>query len=72
VEIIDAPNTNFVRGGILMGSTMNLGFGLGKVSAKRNLSTSSKIPIITIRVVGTPWMVYTNPIMTIHVNRSAD
>jgi hypothetical protein len=32
------------------------------------LSRSSRILITTTRVVGTPHMVFTNPIMTTHVN----
>jgi hypothetical protein len=54
VEIIIAPNTNFVKGGVLMGSAMNLGCGSKWVSTRRNLSLSLRIPIITNRVVGTP------------------
>jgi hypothetical protein len=54
VETVVAPNTNFVKGGILMGFAMNLGCGLRGVLTKRNLTTNSRIPIITIRVVGTP------------------
>jgi hypothetical protein len=36
VETIVAPNTNFVRGGVLIGSITNLGCGLGGVSMERN------------------------------------
>jgi hypothetical protein len=35
---------------------------------RRNLSRSSRVPIATTGVVGTPQMVFTNPIMTTHVN----
>jgi hypothetical protein len=38
VEIVVAPNTNFVRGGVLIGSTLNLGHGLGGVLVGRNLN----------------------------------
>jgi hypothetical protein len=54
VETVVAPNINFVRNGILVGSATNLGHGLGGVSAKRNLSKSSRILISTIRIIGTP------------------
>jgi hypothetical protein len=40
VEIVVTPNTNFVKGEILIGSTTNLGHGLNRVLAKRNLSGS--------------------------------
>ncbi len=43
VEIIVAPNSNFVRGRILIGSTTKLGHGLGKISMGRNLSRSSRL-----------------------------
>jgi len=35
VEIVVAPNTNFVKGGILIGSATNLGCGSGGVSKER-------------------------------------
>jgi hypothetical protein len=57
VETIVAPNTNFVRGGVLIGFTANLGCGLGGVSMGRNLNRSSGIPIATTGVVGTLQMV---------------
>jgi hypothetical protein len=40
--------------------------------ARRNLSWSSTLPRITAGVVGSPQMVFTNPIMTTHVNRNAN
>jgi hypothetical protein len=61
-----------VRRGILIGSATKLGSGLGGVSVGRKLSGSSTLPIATIGVVGTPQMVFTNPIMTIHVNRTTN
>jgi hypothetical protein len=57
VEIILAPNTNFVRGKVLIGFATNLGCGLGGVLMGRNLKKSLGIPIATIRVVGTLQMV---------------
>jgi len=69
METIVAHAAIFVKGGVLIGSTMNLGRGSRGVLARRNLSRSLGIPIATIGVVGTPQMVFTNPIMTTHVNK---
>jgi hypothetical protein len=44
--------------------------GLGGVSTKRNLNWNMTLPTTTIRVVTTPQMVFTNSIMTTHVNRN--
>ncbi len=38
VEMVVAPNTNVVRGGILIGFATNLGSGSGGVLARRNVS----------------------------------
>jgi hypothetical protein len=54
VETIVAPITNFLKGGILIGFSKNLGHGLGNVSTRRNLNRNSKLSTSTIRVVGTP------------------
>jgi hypothetical protein len=54
VEMVVAPNTNVARGGILIRYVVNLGHGLGRVSAGRNLNWSSGLPTTTIGVVGTP------------------
>jgi hypothetical protein len=40
--------------------------------ARRKLSGSMALPTITIGVVGTLEMVFTNPIMITHVNRIID
>jgi hypothetical protein len=69
VETVVAPNTNVVRGGELIRFVAKFGRGLGEVSVGRNLTKSSGLPTTTTRVVGTPQMVFTNSIMTIHVNR---
>jgi len=42
MEMVVTPNTNVVRGGVLIGSTINLGRGSGGVLVRRNLSQSSK------------------------------
>ncbi len=56
VETIVTPNTNFVRGGVLIGSTTNLGHGSNEVSMGRNLSMSLKLSTTTIGVVRTPYV----------------
>ncbi len=72
METIIAPTTYFVKSGILIRSATNLGCRWEGVSTKRNLSRSSRIPIAIIGVVTTPHMVFTNPIMTTHVNTTID
>jgi hypothetical protein len=72
LETVVAPNTNVVRGGVLIGFATNLGCGLSRVLAGRNLSRSLGLSIATTRVVGTPYMVFTNPIMTTHENKIVD
>jgi hypothetical protein len=72
VETIITPNINVVRRGILIGSVTKLGSELGGVLIGRNLSRSSVLPITTTRVVGILQMVFTNMIITIHVNMIAD
>jgi hypothetical protein len=54
VETIVAPNTNVVRGGILIGFVTYLGSGSNKILAKRNLSWNLKLPVATTKVYGTP------------------
>jgi hypothetical protein len=67
--MVVAPNTNVVRRGVIIRSATNLGRGLGRFSAGRNLNRSLGLPITNIGVVGTPQMVFTNlGIMTTHVN----
>jgi len=70
VETVVAPNIYVVTRGVLIGSTTKLGNELGGISTKKNLNQNTTLPIITIGVVGTPQMVFTNPIMIIHVNRN--
>jgi hypothetical protein len=70
VETVVAPNIYVVMKGILIGSTTKLGNELSGISAKRNLNRNTTLPIITIGVVGTLQMVFTNPIMIIHVDRN--
>ncbi len=54
VENFIAPNTNFVKGGILIGFTTNLGHGSSRVLTRRNLNGSLGLPTTTIRVIGAP------------------
>jgi hypothetical protein len=68
METVIVPNTNFIRGGTLTDSTMNLGCGLRGVSMRRNLNKGFGLPSTTTPVVGTPQMVFTNLIIIIHVN----
>jgi hypothetical protein len=72
VETVVTPIRNVVRRGILIGSVTKLGSRLGGVFVVRNLSQSLTLPANIIGVVGIPQMMFTNPIMTIHVNRTTD
>jgi hypothetical protein len=72
VEMVIAPNMDVVRRGILIRFVTKLSNGLGGVSIGRNLNRSLALPTIITKVVGTPQMVFTNPIMTTHVNRIAN
>jgi hypothetical protein len=65
-------DTNVVRGGVLIGFATNLGPGLGGVLIGSNLSRSLGLPIVTIGVIRTHQMVFTNLRMAIHVNKIAD
>ncbi len=66
VETVIAPNMDVVKKGMVIGFVLNVSRGLNGFLAGRNLSRSSRLPTINIGVVGTPQMVFTNPIMTIH------
>jgi hypothetical protein len=70
VEIVVAPNMNVVRRGVVIKFTTNLGHGSSRFSMGRNLNENSRLPIIITRIVGTPQMVFTSPIMIIHVNKT--
>jgi hypothetical protein len=72
MEMVVAPSTNIVRNGVLIGSATNLGRGSNIILARRNLSWSLGLPTIIIGVVGTLRMVFTNLIMTTHVNKTTD
>jgi hypothetical protein len=68
METVVVSNTNFVKGGTLTGSITNLGCGSRRVSTRRNLSRGFGLPFTTTKVVGTPQIMFTNLIITIHVN----
>ncbi len=72
METVVAPNTNVIRGGVLIGFVINLGSRLVRVSIGRNPNWSLTILIATTGVVGTPQMVLTNLIMIIHVNMTTN
>ncbi len=72
VEIVVAPSTNLIKCGILIGSTIILDSGSSGVSTRRNMSRSFALSITTIRVVGTPQIVFTNLIITTHVNKTTN
>jgi len=72
VETIVVPNKDVVKRGVLIGFTPKLGNESSGVSVVRNLSQSSALPTTTIGVIGMPQMVFTNPIMTIDVNKTAN
>jgi hypothetical protein len=56
VEIVvgNPPNTNSIKGGILIEFATNLGCGSREVLVETNLNESSRLLATTIRVVGTP------------------
>ncbi len=72
METVVAHSMDVVKKGILIGFVTNLGSGLGGVLIGRNLSWSLALPIITTKVVGTLQMVFTNPVLTTHVNKTTD
>jgi len=72
VETFVAPTMDVVKKGVLIRSTTNLGSGSSGVLARRKLSGNTTLPTITIGVVRTPQMLFTNPIMITLVNRIAN
>jgi len=63
---------NFVKSGVLIGFKPNLSCGSEGALMGRNLSKILGILIATIGVVGTPQMVFINPIMTTHENKTTN
>jgi hypothetical protein len=72
VETIVMPNTNVTKRGIVIGLAINLNYGSNGLSMRRNLNRNSRLPMVNTRVVGTPQMVFTNPIMTTHVHKTTN
>jgi hypothetical protein len=72
VEMVIAPNIDVVKRGILIGSIAKLGSALGGVLVGRNLSQSLVLLVVITRVVGIPQMVFTNPIIATHGNRTTN
>jgi hypothetical protein len=72
VEIIVVPTMDVVRKGILIGNGKKLGSGSSGVLTRRKLNGNLVIPIATTRVVKAFQMVFTNPIMITHVNRTTN
>jgi hypothetical protein len=72
VDTVVVPNMNVARRGVVIGSIVNLSHGLSEFSMGRNLSRSLELPTGITRVFGTLQMVFTNPIMTIHVHKTID
>jgi hypothetical protein len=72
VEKIIGPNINVVKREVLIRFLAKLGSGLSGISVIMNLSQSLTLPTAIIGIVGIPQMMFTNPIMTIHVNMTAN
>jgi hypothetical protein len=72
VETIVAFNTDVVKMGVVIRFATNLGHGSNGFSTGRNLNRSLRLPTISIGVVGTPQMVFTNQIMTTHVHKTTN
>jgi hypothetical protein len=60
------------KGEVLIGVVAKLDSGSIGVSTIRNLSWSLALLTATTRVVNIPQMVFTNPITTTHVNKTAN
>ncbi len=58
--------------GTLIGSATKLGSGSSGISIGRKLNGSTILPTTTIGVVGTPQIMFTHPIMTIHMNKTTN
>ncbi len=59
-----------VKRGTLIGCVVKLGSGSDGISTRMNLNQNLALPTTTIGVIGTLHMVFSNLIMTIHVNRT--
>jgi hypothetical protein len=70
VETIVTPTMDIVKKGILIGFVEKLGSGLGGVLTRRKQNGSTTLLTTITKVFGTFQIVFTNLIMTTHVNRT--
>jgi hypothetical protein len=68
--MVVAPTMVVVKRGVLIGSIVKLGNQLGGVSIGKKISGNTTLPATSIGVIKTPQMVFSNLIMTTHVNRT--
>jgi hypothetical protein len=57
-------NVDAVKRGVIIGFATNVGHESCRFSTVRNLNRSLGLPIVNIRIVGTPQIMFTNLIMT--------
>ncbi len=69
VEMFVAPTMDVFWRGVLIGSAIKLSSGFNGILVRRKKNGSMTLLTSITGVVGTPQMVFTNPIMTTHVNR---
>jgi hypothetical protein len=72
VETIVAPNIDVVRRGVLIGFTTKLDSKSSGILEGRNINQSLALLVATTIVVSILHMVFTNPIMATHGNRTAN
>jgi hypothetical protein len=70
--MVVVPSIDVVEREVLIGFATKLGSGSSGVSTVRNLSRSLALKTNITIVVGISQMVFTNPIMTTHVNMTAN
>jgi hypothetical protein len=63
---------NVAKRGVVIGFAVNLGRGLGGFLMGKSLSRSLRLSTTNARVVGTPLMVFTYPIIIIHVHKTTN
>jgi hypothetical protein len=72
LDMVFEPNTNVSKKGVIIRFVINLDRGSNRFSASMNLNRSSGLLTTNIGVVGTPQLVFTNPIMTTHEHKTID
>jgi len=72
METVIAPTMDVIRRGVVIGSIINVSRGSSEFLVGVNLSKSSKLLIVNTGVGGTQQMVFTNPIMIIHVHKTTN